>query len=417
MELTATIEALVGHCRSENWAGYDPYDTLNSQLLRKLGLLNLTFTRLVFTQLLKRSPVNLKGLLLIPKEQNPKGIAVFLSALVRLSRIELCPAGEAKELADRLLELRSKNQPRSCWGYNFDWQTRGCLIPRGTPNIICTTFAANALVDAYETFGDSAFLEAAVSAGHFLLEGLNITRCDDSICFSYTPLDHYQVHNASLLGACLLARLHNLQPNKDFDSHAAGAVRFSLARQCPDGSWPYGEGEKQKWIDSFHTGYNLVALERIRRFSELPGVASAIRNGYKFYLDNFFEPGGVAKYFNNKTYPVDAHSIAQAFVTLVELEDYDERSAGIALEVYGWTLKNMRSPRGWYYYQKHSWWTNRVSYMRWSQAWMLLGLAYLAQRQHADAPNYCAKKSATGQGDQASQPASVKSEVILNHHS
>lgn len=379
-KLSATIEMLLQYCRGHDWAGYDPYDALNSRLLRKLGLLNSSFTRLAFTQLLKRSPVNLRGLLLVPKEQNPKGIAVFLSALVRLSQLGLVPASEARALAGRLLGLRSKNQPYACWGYNFGWQTRNYLVPHGTPNIICTTFAANALLDAHAVFGDTAFLAAAVEAGNFLLEGLNFTRFDDSICFSYTPLDHSQIHNANLLGAALLARLHSLQPTETFRCKALQAVRYSLERQRPDGSWPYGEGPKQQWVDSFHTGYNLVALERVRRLVDLDGVDSAIRKGYTFYLEQLFEPGGVAKYFHNRTYPVDAHSIAQAFITLVELRDYDERSRQTAIDVYRWTLRHMRDKRGWFYYQKRSLWTNKIPYMRWCQAWMLLGLAHLSQR-------------------------------------
>jgi len=374
----------LAYCRSHAWSGHDPYDALNSRLLRSLGLLRWPLPRLAATQFLKRCPVNLRGLLGVPREQNPKGIAVFLAAMVRLHGVGLAGEQDVRALAARLIELRSVNQPRSCWGYNFDWQTRTYLVPRGTPNIVCTTFAANALLDAYDAFGDPGWLDAAQTAGAFLLEGLHTTRDGDTLCFSYTPLVPSEVHNASLLGAALLARLHTYQPSEEFRSAAVAATRYALKRQRPDGSWPYGEGAKQRWIDSFHTGFNLMALERVRECLGMTECEPAIRSGYRFYLDHFFESDGRAKYFHNSTYPIDAHSIAQALVTLTGLAAYDDRSLAVASKVCEWALGNMRAPQGWFYYQKWRWWTNRINYMRWSQAWMLLGLACYVRGQRAE---------------------------------
>ena len=384
--LQTAIAALLGYCQQHHWAGHDPYDALNSRWLRRLGLLGSHYPRLAFTQLLKRCPVNLRDLLQVPREQNPKGIAVFLAATVRLQRVGMAPPTLARELAVRLLELRSPNQTLSCWGYNFDWQTRTYLVPKFTPNIICSTFAANALLDAYETLADPAWLKAALEVGEFLLAGLNTTRDGETLCFSYTPLDRGQIHNASLLGAAVLARLHSHRPAEVFRSAAVAATRFSLARQRPDGSWPYGEGAKQQWIDGFHTGYNLMALERVRRCLDWPELRAPIQQGYGFYLDHFFEPDGRAKYFHNRTYPIDAHSIAQALITLCGLADYDPRSLEVAHNVGNWALQNMRSPEGWFYYQKWPRWANRISYMRWTQSWMLLALATLQETQTVGPP-------------------------------
>ena len=44
----------------------------------------------------------------------------------------------------------------------------------------------------------------------------------------------------------------------------------------------------------------------------------------------------------------------------------------------------MRSPEGcFYYYQKWRFWTNRINYMRWSQAWMLLALSTLLEKSNS----------------------------------
>jgi hypothetical protein len=118
-----------------------------------------------------------------------------------------------------------------------------------------------------------------------------------------------------------------------------------------------------------------MALERVRCSLGWDELRKPIATGYHFYLDNFFEDDGRAKYFHNKTYPIDAHSLAQAMITLSSLSEYDRRSSDIADRVCNWSLQNMRSPEGWFYYQKWPAWTNRISYMRWTQSWMLLALA------------------------------------------
>ena len=65
----ATLK-LLAYCRANAWAGYDPYDALNSMIFTALPFLNARLPRLVFTQALKRSPVNIRPLVLIPKTRS-----------------------------------------------------------------------------------------------------------------------------------------------------------------------------------------------------------------------------------------------------------------------------------------------------------------------------------------------------------
>ena len=46
----------------------------------------------VLTQALKRSPINVRPLALIPKTQNPKALALFLSAFLRIAKLR--PSGQ-----------------------------------------------------------------------------------------------------------------------------------------------------------------------------------------------------------------------------------------------------------------------------------------------------------------------------------
>src|SRR5690606_1157792 len=118
---------LLDSCRGRDWSGHDPYDGLNSRVFKAMPFLQSRWPRLVVIQSLKRCPINLRPLLAVPPGTNPKGIALFTSTLVRLSRDGITREQEARALADRLADLRTEGWPHACWGYNFDWQTRTYL--------------------------------------------------------------------------------------------------------------------------------------------------------------------------------------------------------------------------------------------------------------------------------------------------
>lgn len=384
-KLTESITRLLDYCKKNDWAGFDPFDGLNSKIFALMPFHKNKLPRLVFIQFMKRFPINLRRVLLVPKEQNPKGLALFTSALIRLSEVGLLDSSDIIDsVLKKLIELRTQNSKFYCWGYNFDWQYRDGFLRKFVPNIICTTFAANALLDLYEKSQKPEYFDMAVSAGRFLLSGLNITRDDSGICFSYTPFDYGQVHNANLLGAAFLARLYSITGEKSFLDFALQAVKFSVSRQSADGSWPYGEHKKQRWVDNFHTGYNLVALKKISEYTGIQDFMDIIKKGYQFYKDNFFIDNCIPKYYHNRVYPIDIHSISQSIITPIELKSIDRNAIQLSKSICIWALKNMQSKNGYFFYQKKKFYKNKISYMRWSQAWMLYALSILAQALYSE---------------------------------
>lgn len=334
---------------------------------------------------MKRSPVNFRRFLLNPREQNPKGIAIFLTSVVKLSKHGSLPDAEPfKALSERLIALASLKNGHSGWGYNFDWQTRTVLVPRGTPNIICTTFAGNALLDAYEHDPDPLFLEMAAGAAKYLRDCLYREVSDSEACFNYYPHARTLIHNANLLGAALLCRVARVTGNTAFLAPALKAARFSVRNQHADGSWDYGECDQpsQRWIDNYHTGFNLCALRRIGRDAETSEFEPHIRRGFDFFLQHFFCAAGAPKFYHDRVYPIDIHSSAQSIITLVILKDLNGNNLPLAERVLAWTMSNMWNARGYFYFQRHRYWTIRIPYMRWSQAWMLLALATLEESRH-----------------------------------
>jgi hypothetical protein len=370
---------LLHYCRANEWAGYDPYDALNSRTLEALPFLNSRIPRLVFTQALKRSPINIRRLLLVPKTQNPKALALFLSAFVKLAKTGMDNQDDLIRLMiDRLIALRSEDARYWCWGYSFPWQTRTIVVPRGASNLVCTTFVANALLDVYEQRQDPGCLSMAVSAADYILNELYWDDGGSVSSFSYPlPSIQSQIHNASLLAAALLCRVYKHTAQKKFLEPAFRVARYAVSKQHADGSWYYGEAPKQRWIDNFHTGYNLGALQSIGRYAETTEFESCIRRGFEFYRAHFFREDGAARYFHDRTYPIDIHCVAQSIITLLAFKDLDPGNIPLAHSVLRWAMDHMWDDRGFFYYRVLRSCTIRTSYMRWSQAWMLLALATL----------------------------------------
>ncbi|MFI5401816.1 MAG: hypothetical protein ACHQ1G_02690 [Planctomycetota bacterium] len=62
--VTEALDGLEAYLARTGMTGYDPYDALNSPILRALSL-GRKWPRIAFTQALKALPVNLRPLLLI----------------------------------------------------------------------------------------------------------------------------------------------------------------------------------------------------------------------------------------------------------------------------------------------------------------------------------------------------------------
>ncbi|HEV7473014.1 MAG TPA: hypothetical protein VGN90_03130 [Pyrinomonadaceae bacterium] len=373
-------------CRRRGFAGYDPFDALNSHVFRSTPFRHSRTARLVWTQALKRSPFNLRPLALVPPQKNSKGIALFaLAALANYRRVRTVESEtQARELLDDLWQMRIQGYAGAAWGYNFAWQSRNFFAPAGTPTIVPTAFAARALLEAHQTLGDERYLELARSSCDFILQDLKRTvDTHDELCFSYSPLDATRIFNASLLAAETLARVGTLTDEPEFFSFALRAARYTVRRQNTDGSWAYGEEPGQEWIDNFHTAYVLSSLARIRKCSSLADVDldGALRRGYAFWRERFFLADGWPKYYHDSLYPADAHAAATAIITLLELQELDSGALPLAAAVASWTIRNLRNREGFFYSQRRRFYSVHTPHMRWTQAWMLYALAHLLEEK------------------------------------
>ena len=377
-KIHSSLQDLKSACEAQGFKGWDPYDGLNSWLIQKTFLCKSRIFRLAWIQLFKRNPINLRTIFGIKKEYNPKGLGLFLIGYCNLysktpnshyiNKIEF--------LSSKLLELQSTGFSGACWGYNFDWQARAFYQPKFTPTVVATSFIVEALLKSYEITKNDKLLKTAVSSSKFILTDLNKTYdSNENYTLSYSPLDSTQVYNAGLLGAKALALIFKYTAERKLINEAKKIVDYVCSKQNIDGSWHYSSLRYHQWIDNFHTGYNIECIYIYQSISGDNTYQKNISIGLNFYLTQFFSHEGISKYYNDKTYPIDIHSPAQLLVTLAKINKLNPNLELIE-KVISWTINNMQSKKGYFYYQKRQFFSSKIPYIRWAQAWMFYSLSY-----------------------------------------
>lgn len=373
------LDAVWADAEARGFAGWDPYDGLNSRLFRAMPFSRVPAARQAWIQLIKRSPVNLRPLVGQKPQVLAKGLSLFALGTWKLAAVGGL-AGDpwrrrGTHLLELLLPLRSPGQEEICWGYPFDWQSRAFFQPGNSPNLICSVFGAMAF-ERRADGGDAATVPASVS--RFILKSL-VRQGGGETWITYTPTTDTQVHNVNMLGAALLARQARRGGGSAMGDLARATMKFSVERLRPNGSWPYGEAANQAWVDNFHTGYNLVALEEYRSATGETWMDPAFETAYRYWDRTFFKPDGAPSYYDNNHWPIDIHCSAQAILTYLECARLDPDAAAKARRVADWTLRRMWDGRRNFVFQRSPWYDNRVPQMRWGQAWMFRGLADLAR--------------------------------------
>lgn len=376
-ELAEAIRRLESWGSERGWLGPDPYEGLNAT--RPKMLKRSVLGRRILTQAVKRSPVDLRRPLGIPRAPSAAALGHVASAYA------LGAADDEKlgAILERLLELRCEGFEGLSWGYPFDVQTRVFFYPRGDPNTIATSFAGGALIDAYARTGDVRWRQRAADVARYFVEAVPQTETAAGAFFGYLVGDRTPIHNANLLVCALLARLARLLDRPDLAERAAAGVRFTIAHQRADGSWLYGEGPGLDWVDNFHTGYVLESLIRCREAGLDEGIGPALERGLAFYRNALFLDDGTPKYNPGSRYPIDTQCAAQAIQTFALASRQSPEYLESARLAFGFAMRRMQRGDGAFVFQRRRLWVNRTPHIRWCQAPMLHAMAHLARAEEA----------------------------------
>ena len=178
---------LIEFLEKENYKGYDPYDTLNSWLpfhwIGKMG-------PVLAIQFQKRNPLNIRPLIGIKKEINPKAFGLFLLIFSRLysktGREEY--RQQATLFFNWLIENQSPGYSGAGWGYNFPWASTEKYLERYVPSAVVTGFVCRGINEYFKISGDQKAAETIISAGKFIMNDLPVHQDAHGICISYTPV-------------------------------------------------------------------------------------------------------------------------------------------------------------------------------------------------------------------------------------
>jgi rhamnogalacturonyl hydrolase YesR len=383
--LEKSIGAVTRWVEERNYRAYDPGDG-DLSFLRYLTF-DVHFLRRLLTGAVLRTPFHIRPWIGIRPHTSTKGMGYFGWGYVKMyevtgdenyrHRAELC--------LDWLMENRSAGYQQYCWGNHFSFSTRAGTIPKYMPTIVWSSLIALAFLEAYEVLNDIRYLEVAASTAEWV-KSLPREQTSRGTCLSYVPFKQSSIHNSNMLGAALLARVAAHTQDRHAMELAREAVTYTCVRQNADGGWFYGDALKYRWIDNFHTGYNLDSLKRYIDSTGDREFEVHLRRGFEYFKVNFFEKDGRPKYYHDKPDPIDIQCAAQAIDTLAFVSDARPESLELAANVTRWTINNMQAPDGYFYYRDLGWTKVKTPMLHWGQGTMFKALAHLLSRVNSIKP-------------------------------
>lgn len=361
---------------TENYRGYEPFDGLSSWA--RVFTFHNQLAERILQQTIRQCPINLRPLFGISRKDSTKGRGYM--AWGYLTLYKATGQQEYLEKATACLEWLDAHKvarfQHHSWSNHFDFTSRAGSYTKDDPIIVWTSLIGNAYVEAFEITGKQWYLDVAVSACKWIME-LPRERTERGECISYMAHVQSSIHNANMLGAALLARTAKHTGEREYRKTACAAMEYSCSRQLQDGSWWYAEDPMYRWVDNFHTGYNLDSLDTYIEATDDGQYSGHLHKGLAYYKANFFEDTGRPKYYHVRTHPVDIQCAAQSIDTLARFARRDAECRKLAEKVATWTIRNMQDPKGYFYYRQYPLMKAKTPMLHWGQATMFKALAEL----------------------------------------
>jgi len=387
-EPMAVIQDVERWIRANGPAGRDPYDHKGHPVflrLQRARSVAARAARRVLASLAGRYPLAVRRALGVRKAVSAKAMGLLAAAYTDLG----CATGhaalldKARECAEWLLEHRSDGYDNLCWGYPFDWQSV-VFIPKGTPSGVVSATVGDGLWLLWRATNDERLLGACRSICEFFIGDLSRDEIDDdTVCFSYTPIDQFHVHNENLLVAEFLARVGSELGIGRYVDIATRAGNYALAEQRPDGSLNYWGRVQDEHApghrDCYHTGFETRALWGLWKATGDARFRDAAIRCLDFFYRAYIRDDGAVWLRPDCQYPIDVHACAEALLCPAALrEAAPSRFESTWPRVLSWVVESMQNPDGSFAYRKYAdGRIDRTPYLRWGQAWMLRALAVL----------------------------------------
>ncbi|NQV16165.1 hypothetical protein HQ531_11955 [bacterium] len=362
------------------YLGYDPFDIKGHPLA--IPLQKFAITRKVTNLILELAPRLTRHAFGVQPRINNKGLALLANAYLQryATTSELIYLKQATKYLDYLHENAQGNEHWAGWGYPFDWQSK-IFIPENTPSVVVTVFVGDALFEYREITGENRYDILLKKIAVFITTQLNIRIQERGVCFSYTPLDSFFVHNANLFAAFYLTKLGLLFKNDEWIDLGQKSTSYTVADQRADGAFTYWGSEHGLGIvDNFHTGYVLRMLTRINSLIPSPEYEQAIQSGTEFYSSQLFK-NDFPLHSVNRPYPIDIHTLTEVLLVHLELRKPHALAPETFTNVLNYLLEQMQGDSGAFHYKHYKYFKNKMSFFRWTQAWTFYTLSRIQRER------------------------------------
>ena len=395
-QIKFALERLELWLEQNGFWGWDPYDVEDSRIYRFIEHRFPTLIRKILIRLLSEFnhifPITFRKIMGVKKAVNNKALGLMLSGYSKLYETTKNTKylKQAINIANYLEQNSNADYAGMSWGYPFDWKSP-ILIPAEVPSSVVTSVVGDGFYQLYKVTGDKKYLNICKKVCEFFMQDLTLTYQDNSkscICFSYTPLDDYQVHNANLFVAEFLIRIGTEINNKIFIDTGIASAKFALTEQQEEGYLPYwGLSQTKKYsrgkihTDHYHCGFEIRSLHAISVGSNISEFKIAYEKYFAWYRQNMFEVDNSPKFMADRLYPINIHTSAEAILCCTRLAQTEQElltARCIALDV----ISLMEFKPGEYVhvirevapFVKIK---SKIPMLRWGQAWMFLALAEL----------------------------------------
>ena len=345
-----SLKKLLSYIEQEEFKGYDPYDILNSYIpFVKIN----KWLAIIATQVHKRNPINLRPLLGIKKDYNPKGLGLMLHAYCLLQKKQPSKnySEQIKLLIQLLKEVSTKGYHGICWGYNFGWCSPEKYLKPYSPTTVATSFIIKGFYEAYQLNPNEELKSIMISASDFVLRDVAYLEDETGICISYSTEKKDICYNASLLAGEILAIRYAITNDEAMKEKCARIVHFVVDKQHADGHWAYSKNYHtgiERTQTDFHQGFVLESISNIISLCRIEDekIKSSIIKGCNFYILQQFDSNGRSLFRIPKLYPTDIHYQAQGIITLCRLKNNVAELHSFAKTIAEWTIEHMQSRKG-----------------------------------------------------------------------
>ncbi|MEO5378943.1 MAG: hypothetical protein H7832_14350 [Magnetococcus sp. DMHC-6] len=395
-ELSFYIDQLYHWLEANGWEGWDPYDVWDTPFPmwarsgRDIPRRGISY---LISKTNDRFPNLLRKLFGAHKQINAKAMGLFAASFLELEQLEGKPRlinGEpAYQPCFRWLDAnRVAYNDGIGWGYPFDWQSR-IFIPKKTPTVVNSAIIGDAYWHRYRYHNDASALHICEQICQFFVHGLNRSKKgkDGSFCFSYTPLDHFQVHNANLFGAEFLVRIGRETNREEWLQTGLDATRFSLNEIREDGTLNYWSNEQSfegPQQDTYHSGFEIRALDGIAQATKRAPYREACDRYFACWRKDFFMPSGHPCFARANQKIVEVHSLAESLLCTSQMvgsgsiapTDFLNQMTPLIQKSMP-LLWSKSGPNAGYFASSVTLNNGKkmdIPFIRWGEAWMLRGL-------------------------------------------